>query len=191
MSKNMIALIFMTAALVTLPGMAQTEEDARIIRFGFREISPKLGNDEMRLKIQVLKNRNAQLERRPDDIDLVRIAVDRYLIEQDKDAIKVSNWFAQVWSDTGDKELQRKLSDIEKQFDEADRKCHHNDKELDDSTVSVTLATTNANCVDVHKIYLVVSQYQIKIAIPPPSIFKHTLLLTRLVKASCVSIPCN
>lgn len=98
----------------------------REIRFGNRELSlpSRLINDKLILTNDGLENDIAHLEGRDQDQDFVRIKIDRLLIDQDKAAIQIAQWFAQVWSNTGNKELQRKLSaDADNQFEDADQKC--------------------------------------------------------------------
>jgi hypothetical protein len=185
--KKAVGVVMCMLIGLTQIGFAQTqtptsaandkEDLLRTLRFGNRELNLplRLQNDELGLKNHGLDNDIAQLQGRPEDKDLARIAVDRFLIEQDKAAITVANSFAQVWS-TGDHELQRKLFDAEKQFDEADKNCHpgSNRASEESSVPAATLEEAEANCARFHSIYLMVSRYQITVSVPPPSIFKHS-----------------
>jgi hypothetical protein len=160
------------------------ESFLRRIRFGNRELNlpSRLRNDELELKYRGLEN-DIEPEVRSEGRDLERITVDQFRLDQDKAAIKVGNWFAQVWSNPGDKELQRKLSDVEKRFDKADGRCRPRSDASDrfgDETTAPTnaLEETAANCADFNELYSMVNHYQIKVSAPPPTVFKHRNTLT-------------
>jgi hypothetical protein len=141
----------------------------RRIRFGNRELNlpSALQNDELEIKNHRLENDIAQLEGR--EKNLTGIAIDQFLIDQDKAAIQVATWFAVVWSRTDDKGLQEKLSDIEKHFDEAQQKCRPSQD--DKRVVFEALEEAKAACADLQNIYQTVSQYHINSSVTP-SLFK-------------------
>jgi hypothetical protein len=153
---------------------ASPDKDAllRWIRFGYRELNlpPRLQNDDLRLKNHLLDNDIARLEGQ--DMDLVRTTIDRYVIDQDKIAIKVANWFAQAWSSTGNTDLQLKLFDVEGRFDDAIEQCRPDSS--GDAEDAVTLEEVEGRCRNLHDIELAVRQYGIKVSVPPPTVFKHT-----------------
>jgi hypothetical protein len=155
---------------------AQETKDAaflREIRLGHQELSLalELGNDQLNLANDGLKNDIAGLEGRPEDKDFGQLLVDRFLIDQDKNAIKINNWFAQVWFNGGSKELQAKLLEVEKTFEVAQTQC----RPLADGSIvpSTTLKEAKDNCANLQKIFETVGGYQIKLSIPPPTIFHH------------------
>jgi hypothetical protein len=168
-----VVITFAVAALAeggTPPTSADKDAEAlvRKVRFGNRELAlpSALRVDQLQLAGDGLDNDIAQLEGR--DKDLARITIDQFVIEHDKAAIQVSNWFAVIWSKTGDKELQDKLRETEKQFDEAQEKCRpHRDKR----EAFETLEEAEAACSGLHEIYRTVSQYHINSSVTP-SVFK-------------------
>jgi hypothetical protein len=127
-----------------------------------------LQNEELDLTNDELSNKLAQLEGR--ELESARITIDGYLVEQSKAAIQVSNWFAQVWSKDGDKQLQRQLAQDEAQFDEANNACH---SLSDGAEVRFErIEDAEAACARFRELYVSVSQYHINTA-SVPSIFKE------------------
>jgi len=180
--STLIGLTQIGSAQKTIPASTdETDKEPllRKIRFGNRELnlSSRLRNDELELKNQASESDIAQLEGRPER------TADHSLLDQDKAAIKVGNWFAQIWSSTGDKALQRRLSDVEKRFDRADGKCRPHsgasDHSADETTVLANaLEESTASCAEFNELYSIVSQYQINVSAPPPSVFQHGNTLT-------------
>jgi hypothetical protein len=146
----------------------QEEQDSRRLRFGDRETQLRelLESDNIILKNVELKNNLARIEGTPED--LTRIEIDRFLVAQDEIATKVTNLLARVWYRSGNKELQPKLFDIEKQlFDEAYKECN---PLLRKGSVYSNLEDAKNNCADLGQIYETVGQYKIK-GEPVPSFF--------------------
>jgi hypothetical protein len=137
----------------------QEEQDNRSIRFGEREIQLRqlLRIDETNLETAAIENEIARRDGTPQD--LTRFEINRFLVAQDKIAIKVSNLLARVWYRSGNKELQPKLFDIEKQlFDEAHKKCNYQSKD----PIYFHLEDAENACADLDQIYETVSHYEIK-----------------------------
>jgi hypothetical protein len=148
---------------------ADKERLLRKIHFGNRELHlpSQLQNDELQVANDGLENDTARLEGQ--EQDSARITIDRYLVEQTKAAIQISNSFALVWSKDGDKELQRKLSEAEAQFDIANDNCHPHSES--GRVRFERLEEAEAACASLHQIYVAVSRYQINTT-NVPSIFK-------------------
>ena len=158
------------AVVLTFTSCTSQEERIRQMAFGFRELNLpiQLNNDELALKNDELSNDMAYHEGRRKD--MARIAVDTYMIEQDRAAIEIMNRFADIWSysidhdtmkvtvgDTGNKDLQRKFSEIERRFDAANDECHkHADSAPYDHTVPKTVKEAEARCASFREIYLAV-----------------------------------
>ncbi len=137
--------------------------------FGFRELNlPKqLANDELVLKNDELRNDIAY--RKGKRKDLARIALDTFMIEQDRAAIELMNRFAEIWAYTidhdtmkitvsgnGDRDLQAKFSEVEKRFDGANDECHKHSDSPPFDYAAKTAEEAQARCADLRQIYLAV-----------------------------------
>ena len=97
------------------------------------------------------------------------IALDRFVIDQDKEAIQTANKFAQIWFGSGDKRTQTRLIDAELEFDAAVKRCVPTN-----DAATATLEEYRSNCIDLHKIALKVGTYTSK-ALTVPSVFKDAI----------------
>jgi hypothetical protein len=164
--------VLSVAVLLTFTSCTSQEERIRQMNFGFREINlpMQLKNDELALKNDELRNDMAHHEGRRKD--LTRIAVDTYMIEQDRAAIEVMNRFAQIWSytidydtmkvtvgDTGDKALQSKFAELERRFDAANAECHkHADSSPYNYIVPKTVNQAEVRCASFREVYTAVME---------------------------------
>ena len=147
----------------------EEKQDNRWLRVGWRELnlSAQLHNDELKMTNDGLDNQIAKLEGGSPNPSI--IALDQFVIDQDKVAIQTANKFAQIWFGSGDKRTQTRLIDAELEFDAAVKKC----VPADDAVTS-TLEEYRSNCIDLHKIALSVGTYTSK-ASTVPSVFKDAI----------------
>ncbi len=170
MKQHLPTAALLGALVITSTDCTSQEERLRQIRYGFRELNlpMQLDNDELALKRDELSNDIAHQKGKPKEP--TRIAVDTFMIEQDKAAIEIMNRFAEIWSftidhgtmkvtvgDTGIKELQRKFSEMERRFDAANTECHkHADSPPFDYVAPKTVKEAEARCAGLRKIYAAV-----------------------------------
>jgi hypothetical protein len=116
-------LTLLTAAAILLLGCASQEDRARKFRLASRELTipARLRNDRLLVHNDELRDDIARLEHRPADPE--RLAIDRFVLEQDKAAGEIANHFARAWSDDGKAETRSRLAAIETQFDTASEEC--------------------------------------------------------------------
>jgi hypothetical protein len=165
------AVFLLGAVVLTFCACTSQEEQIRRTSFGFRELNlPKqLENDELALKNDHLSNDIAQRQGKRGDV--TRIAVDQFMIDQDKAALELSEKFAEIWSYTidrdtmkvtvgnnGNKELQAKFGALERRFDDADRECHGERLTDPELPAPKTVKEAEARCANLREIYSAVMQ---------------------------------
>jgi hypothetical protein len=172
-----LSAVSLGALVLTFTSCTSQEEYLRKIRFGFREL-----NLPLRLKNAQLRLENDELEKRTNP---TRIAVDTYMIDQGRAAIRVMNRFEEIWSytidhdtmkgtfGTGDRELMLKFSELERRFDDANDKC---DDPSPEGLIAKTVKEAEGRCASFREIYLSV--------IPPE---EHTFASAPGTTGGCVS----
>jgi hypothetical protein len=165
MHRIIMTLLF-GAAVLPFTACTSQEERIRQMSFAFRELNlPKqLENDELALNNDQLSNDIAQ--RQGKRRDMTRIAVDMFMIEQDKAALDLMNRFAEIWAyridrdtmkvtvgNNGNKELQRNFAELERRFDAANDECHGRRTTDPNLPIPKTVKDAESRCTNLREIY--------------------------------------
>lgn len=145
------------------------EHDNRRVRFGWRELNlpSQLRNDELQVKADELKIEISRL--RGHLLNSKQLVLHRYLVEQDKLAIRISNKLAQIWLGSGNESAQVVTAEIEQQFDTYVERCIPPHSEA-----NMTMESLKRSCTNLHQIGIKIDGLKLSEA-PVPSVFDEVL----------------
>jgi hypothetical protein len=150
---------------------ADTQRLLRKISFGNRELALplQLKNDELSVQNDKLEIAASKLQGVAPDTE--RMTIDQFALEQSKVAVNLATVFSQVWSASGETNIQKQLAESDAKFDEAVERCRQRDK-TSQVVAFANIDEAKTACSDLETIRLTVARIHVATPNGWRSVFK-------------------